>query len=318
MSGDYERIGTLVNIARMYFEYGYSQSMIADELGLSRPYVSKLIAEAREKGIVSITINDPQQSESRLERELRVRFQLRRVIVVPSSEDGTALVSIGQAAARYLNSIIKSGDIIGMGWGTTMFSFARHIIRRDDLEDVKVVALSGLRVNLEQNTYGVEIITRSAEALGAVPYIITAPTAFDTAQAHREFELQNRIARVMELAQNANIAVFTLGDFKRTTSLTREGVISEQRTQQLMAGGAVGDVCLHVIDLNGKLCDEALDGRIMALPLENIKRKEYRIGIAVGRNKIEPVYAALRGGIINVLVVDEDIAKVVAAKEDQI
>jgi deoxyribonucleoside regulator len=316
MSDDYERIGTLVNIARMYFEYGYSQSMIADALGLSRPYVSKLISEARERGIVSITINDPQQSESRLERELRARFELRRVIVVPSSEDGTALVSIGQAAARYLNGIIKSGDIIGMGWGTTMFSLARHVIKRDDLEDVKVVAFSGLRVNLEQNVYGVEIITRTAGALGAVPYIMAAPTAFDTAPARRDFETQSRIERVLALARGANIAIFTLGDFKRTTSLTREGVISEQQTQLLMASGAVGDVCLHVIDQSGRLCDEALDARIMALPLENIRQKEYRIGIAAGRNKIEPVYAALCGGIVNVLVVDEDIAKAVMARDD--
>ncbi|MPN59349.1 Deoxyribonucleoside regulator [bioreactor metagenome] len=85
-----------------------------------------------------------------------------------------------------------------------------------------------------------------------------------------------------------------------------------------MASGVVGDVCLHVIDQDGRLCDTALDERIMALPFENIKQKEYRIGIAAGRNKIEPVYAALRGGIINVLVIDEDIAKAVAAKEDQI
>jgi deoxyribonucleoside regulator len=56
----------------------------------------------------------------------------------------------------------------------------------------------------------------------------------------------------------------------------------------------------------------------MALPFDNIKQKQYRIGIAAGRNKIEPVYAALRGGIINVLVVDEDIAKAVIAGEDQI
>ena len=76
---------------------------------------------------------------------------------------------------------------------------------------------------------------------------------------------------------------------------------------------AVGYVCLHFLDREGNICDEEIDQNIIALPIYKIKQKEYRIGVAAGREKIDITYAALKAGIINVLIVDEDIAKSVAA-----
>lgn len=49
----------LVNVARMYYEQGRTQSEIADRYGISRPMVSKLLKEARDRGIVTIRINAP-------------------------------------------------------------------------------------------------------------------------------------------------------------------------------------------------------------------------------------------------------------------
>ena len=49
----------LVNVARMYYEQDRTQSEIADRYGISRPMVSKLLKEARDRGIVTIRINAP-------------------------------------------------------------------------------------------------------------------------------------------------------------------------------------------------------------------------------------------------------------------
>ena len=51
----------LVDVARMYYEQDRTQSEIADQYGISRPMVSKLLKEARDKGIVTIRISAPQE-----------------------------------------------------------------------------------------------------------------------------------------------------------------------------------------------------------------------------------------------------------------
>ena len=54
----------LVDVARMYYEQDRTQSEIADQYGISRPMVSKLLKEARDKGIVTIRISAPQEAVS--------------------------------------------------------------------------------------------------------------------------------------------------------------------------------------------------------------------------------------------------------------
>ena len=82
--------------------------------------------------------------------------------------------------------------------------------------------------------------------------------------------------------------------------------------------GAVGDICSHVIDIEGNLCDRDLDARTMAVSLENIKNKKYRIGVAQGFSKADSLCGALRGGIINVLVTNEETAERILSNLDRI
>jgi deoxyribonucleoside regulator len=43
--------------------------------------------------------------------------------------------------------------------------------------------------------------------------------------------------------------------------------------------------------------------------LEDIKKKDYRIGVAAGGHKVDCICGALNGGYINVLITDEETAK---------
>ena len=50
--------------------------------------------------------------------------------------------------------------------------------------------------------------------------------------------------------------------------------------------GAVGDICTRIIDMNGNICDRSLNERTIAIELDHLKQKEYRIGVAIGGNKV--------------------------------
>ena len=70
----------VVRAARLYHEQGRSQTEVAKELGLSRSNVSRILSQARERGIVEITIHDPDgppRRDEALEAALRATFSLR-------------------------------------------------------------------------------------------------------------------------------------------------------------------------------------------------------------------------------------------------
>ena len=61
-----EKQRRLAHVARRYHLEDQKQSDIARELGISRPMVSRLLAEARELGVVEIRIHDPECREDSL------------------------------------------------------------------------------------------------------------------------------------------------------------------------------------------------------------------------------------------------------------
>ena len=100
--------------------------------------------------------------------------------------------------------------------------------------------------------------------------------------------------------------------------LVHTGYISQNKMDELSAKGAVGDICTHLIDINGNICDEELDQRTAAVPLDDIRNKKYRIGVAQGLSKVDCILGALNGRIVNVLITNEETAQWVLAKDEQL
>ena len=315
---DYRKTDLLVNVSKLYYEHGYNQGMIAKKLNLSRPYISKLIAEARASGIVTIQINDPAQTETPLERSLRQRFALRKVIAQPRAREGAPLAKIGMTSARYIDSIIKSGDRIGVAWGNTMFASAQSALARKDLTGITVVQLCGGVSNIERSIYASEIPKLLADALNGTPYILPLPAIVDDIQVKRSVLTDQNIRQVMEFGAASNIALFTLGEFGPNSALAHAGYLSVQQMKKLGEAGAVGDICCHFIDESGDICDRELDARTISLPLEELKKKDYRIAVAIGAGKIGSICGALRSGHVNVLITDEDTAGAVIRRLDEL
>ena len=130
---DYKRIELLVKVAKLYYENDYSQEMIA------------------KNGIVKVQVIDPLSIETPLEKNLREHFGLEKVRIVPMSEGIASLSRLGLEAARYLDTILQDGDIIGLSWGATVYECSKALIRRDDLRDIINVQLCGGVSNLVVN-----------------------------------------------------------------------------------------------------------------------------------------------------------------------
>lgn len=133
-----------INVAKLYYRSDYSQQKIAQELGVSRPSISRLLQYAKDKGYVNIQIVDPVEDMSHMEQRLKDKLHLKDVKIASSTINDEEEIKkyIGITAARYLDSIIKDGDIIGVGWGTTLYNMSQALVPKA-IKGSQVVQLEG-------------------------------------------------------------------------------------------------------------------------------------------------------------------------------
>ena len=111
---DERKAALLVKVAQLYYEEDMGQEAIAKSIGLSRPYISRLLAEAKEMGIIQFRIIDPLKGESDLERKLRSKSNLEKVIVAPVTQKHSQMHSVSKKAVEYLEEIVQNRDVIGL------------------------------------------------------------------------------------------------------------------------------------------------------------------------------------------------------------
>lgn len=313
---DYKRTELLVKVAKLYYENDYSQEMIAKKLGLSRPYISKLLNEAKDAGIVRIQVIDPLNMETPLEQKFRERFRLEKVHIVPTSEDSGSLMKLGLEAARYLDTVLHDGDVIGLSWGSTIHACSKSLTQRNDLKNISTVQLCGGLSNANKNDFSTEIANNFSTALGAVSYVMPFPAVMDSKKMKDILQKDHNIKKIDQYGHDANIALVTMGAFGLKNALVHAGYINLEEMQALSRKGAVGDVCSHLIDIHGNIVDKALDERTVAVPLDIIRQKKYRIGVAQGLSKVDSILGALNGGIVNVMITNEETAEWVLKQDE--
>ncbi len=309
---------TTVKIATLYYLKDLGQEEIAVKLGLSRQSVGRHLKYAREKGIVEFSIRSPESTCSELELRLETAYGLSEAVVVkvPVSSDEVMKNEIGKAAAAFLERRVRSGDILGVSWSSTVLACAREL-EATGLEGVRIVQINGSMDRADYSTRAEYIMEKMAGAFSASSYALAAPLLVDSAKIRDALLADSRIQATFELARKADIAVFGIGSISRESSLYKTGYMDENILTELRSRGAVGDVCGHFFDARGDICDPDLDACLLAVSREEFRRKKLAIGLAGGPEKTTAIRAALLGGWCNVLVTDEDTARALTETEEK-
>src|SRR5437763_911336 len=110
-------------VARLYYLDGLGQNEVAKFAKVSQAKVSRLLALAKERGIVRITVADYDPRRRQLEDQLRAQLGLDPVVVIKSSEglDGPDLRrTVGHFGAGVVDALIQAGDIVALAGGRTI------------------------------------------------------------------------------------------------------------------------------------------------------------------------------------------------------
>src|SRR5688572_23731594 len=115
------------SVARRYYLDGRSKVEIAEEFGLSRFKVARLIEVARASGLVRIEIGHKGLIDVDLSAQVRGRFWLEHAVVVDTRDDHDESLRkhLGQVAAELLAEVIGPDDVLGVAWSRSVGAMAK-------------------------------------------------------------------------------------------------------------------------------------------------------------------------------------------------
>lgn len=311
------QIAEYTRVAFYYYKEAYTQERIAERMNMSRQRVNRILSECLERGIVQITVK-PNVELVRLgvESQLKKKFGLLDARVVDCMDSADIYSDLGAEAARYLATILRDGDIIGVTRGRTLAAMAAQmpVVNR---KNITVAQLMGSRNHEELHTTANGIAYTIATRLGARQCSMFSPIIVSSAEVKRVLQQEAAFSEAYHVLQNCTISVAGIGVASRISVLYEQLGLQLEEMMELKEGQALaGELGGHVFDQIGRPIVNRYWDHIISVELEDYMKIPVRIGVAGLAEKKHAIYGALRGGYVNVLVTDIQTANLLLEMED--
>jgi DNA-binding transcriptional regulator LsrR (DeoR family) len=304
---DLNELRLLVRVSRLYHEQEETQSAIAERLDLSQATVSRLLKRAKEERIVRTSVSVPSGAFPELEEQLQRGYGLKQAIVVDTiDEDAHILRDIGSAAAFYLEGTVRNGDVIGISsWSATLLAMVDVMHNLPQTTRADVVQILGGMGSPGAEVHATQLTQRLARLTNGEPVLLSAPGLAGSEDSRRALTHDNFVAATLRRFDAVTIALVGIGGVQPSQMLASSGnTMMPKEIEQLRRAGAAGDICLRFFDHDGHPVRTALDRRVIAMELEQLRRVRRSIGLAGGKRKLDAIHGALVGKWINVLITD--------------
>ena len=303
---EYDRDRILTEVAQLYYEQNRTQSEIAKALGFDRTTVSRMLVEAKAKGIVSIAIRRPLHFDEQLGAKLMATFGLARADIVVTYDDNYEymLKRVGEGGAIAFRRFVTPGAVLGITLGTTLSAMVDSF-QAEAIPNVRVVQLAGA-VGASGPAYDSAVLVRRlSELIGATPYYLSAPLLVDSEHTARLLLDHPNNKPTIAAGRNCDAILVGIGRTDaRASTLYLGGHISLEELETLQAHGAVGDALGHPFDVDGSAAAESFSKRLVNISRRELLGTPVRLGVAAGAAKALPLLGALRGAYLNHLVTD--------------
>ncbi|OYO11085.1 DNA-binding transcriptional regulator [Enemella evansiae] len=294
--------------ARMYYLEDATQAQIAARLNVSRPTVSRLIAEARRAGLVRIEVVPPNATESsELADRLAESLGLQGVRLAPRIRAGHAGHDLRPAVAAVLEELAMTpGEVLLVASGETTYEVSQGPL--PPLPGVLLAPTVGGVSEPEAHFQTNEITRAIAQRTGAIPRLLFAP-AVPSPALYRTLLEDPDFRATTALWDRARVALVGVG----AAPLARGSISAHVPLGSASIRSAAGDVCLNFVDHEGAPVEFEGSDRMIRISPEQLRRIDACIAIAAGENKVRSIRACARAGLFNRLITDVPTAEALLA-----
>lgn len=296
--------------ASLYYVDGLGQVEVASLVRVSQTKISRLLAVALERGIVRITVQHYQPRVEALERQICAKFGLPSAAVIKTARHAThesARQTVGHFGAPYVATLLPSPGVLALGGGRSVAEVVRRF-RRGDGRRLTVVQAMG---SIDSTISPVDALElgRMVVSLWGGEFLTLSTPAFAPDRRTRDtFLASAQIRSVWQKLRRADAALVGVGPLDQSVYIER-GVLGPADVAQLRGCGAVGEICGRFFDARGRECASPWRTRAVSIELDQLRRIPQVIGVAAGAERAPAVAAALRGGLLKALLIDESGAQ---------
>lgn len=306
----------LTRVARLSYEVGLTHREIAEALGVSRPTVTRLVSEARSRGIVEIRVHGPEALFADLEREASEALGLAEVWLAPeiAHDPARTLQAVAQVGARCIARHVAGARVVAVGLSATVAAAVAALPASLD-SDAEIAPVAGGWGGPTLGLNPPEVARDLAARTGGRAYNLPVPVLVGGAAEAEGLRRLPDVAAALDLARRADVAILGVGGHDWAASALGRAVTDAEK-DELRAAGAVGDVSGRFFDANGAGIVGTLDGRVVGLTLAEVRHPATRVMIAAGPAKVDALAGALAGGLPTVLVTDTGTLRGLLRRQD--
>lgn len=298
----------ILDVCDMYYHQGLSQKEISAKLSISRPQVSRIIAVANEKKLVTIHFNYPNLQEAEYQKALTSKYGVDCLVFDTDKAEGDLQYKLlAEKCADYLSLQIKDGDRVGVMSSRTI-RYIADSIPSSKYHGLTYIPLCGGYSITGTNWYSNSIAQTMAHNTNGEYYVFNAPYYVNSSHAKEILMAEPNMKQLFEMIATCTICFVGIGTVDSSSSGARAGQLTEEELQNLKDQHAIANVCSTYIDAEGNILDTGDDGRRIAASLNDIRNSKI-YGVACGQDKTEAIKAVLKGKLIDVLVTSLDTAK---------
>ena len=295
--------------ASAYYVDGVRQAEVAERLGVSRPTVSKLLAEARRIGMVRFEVLEPPTADL---PDLAARLQdvlgVRSVRIAPGNQVQRDYRGIGDLLGEELRSLdLQRGEVLLISSGKTTYAVS-GMPGLPELPGVVIAPTVGGQQETDPSFQTNEIVRRFADRTRAEPKFMFAP-ASPSEQLWESLQADPSFREITDLWARARAVVVGIGEpYQGRAALT--SVVPRDEPALVPA---VGDINLHFYDIDGHPVSYPGSELLVRPPRDLLNALPTSIAMAAGERKAPSILAGARTGLYTTLLTDEPTAQAVLA-----
>jgi DNA-binding transcriptional regulator LsrR (DeoR family) len=293
-------------VARLYYLDGLGQSEVARFARVSQAKVSRLLALARERGIVRITVADYEPRHRELEERIQSRFGLGTVAVIKdngSRAPADLRRTVGHFGAAVVDALLQPQDVVALAGGRTIHELVNHLPESGAKSLTVVQAMGSVDSNV--SVFDAQEVGRvMVRRLGGTFLSLNTPAFIPEKRTRDALLALPQVRSVHENLGRARVALVGLGTLGNSVFVER-GTLDAAMIRELERAGAVGEVCGRFFDAKGSECTTDWRDRVIGVPLTQLRRIPLVVALVSGTDRSAAIEAAIRGNLIKALIIDE-------------